>query len=109
MKVNHTDQRRRDDRNQCEVAEEVPPDEVVAHEQERDGEAHERGRHHGAQAQEQRVRERAQIVWIARERDEVGQRQAPRLVAERVVEDPQQRIDEEHEEEEPDHADADRR
>src|SRR5262249_44584874 len=104
----HADERGRDDRDQGQVAEEVPADEVVAHEQERDREPHHRGRDDRAETEQQRVRERAQIVGIARERDEVCEGQASRVVAERVVEDSQQRVDQEDEQEEPDDADTER-
>src|SRR5207249_10875908 len=46
---------------------------------------------------------------VARELDEVGEPQTPRLIAERVVEDPRERVDQEHGQEEPDQPDAERR
>src|SRR4029453_6695817 len=51
----------------------------------------------------------AQIVRVAEERGEVGERQPPAVVAERVVGDPQQRVDQEDQQEEPDDRDAQRR
>src|SRR5262249_51918100 len=83
-------------------------DEVVAHEQERHRESHQRGRHDGAEPEQERVRERAHVVRIARELDEVREGQAPGLVAERVVENAQHRVDQEDQQEEPDDADAER-
>ena len=102
----HADQRRRDDRNQGQVAEEAAADEVVAHEQDRHREPHHGGRRHGAETERQRVPERAQVVGVARELGEVRDGHQSGLVGERVVEDAQQRIDEKDEQEEPDDADA---
>src|SRR5206468_10742853 len=83
--------------------------EVAAHEQERHREPQHRGRHHRGEAEQQRVPERAQIVRVTEERDEVCERQSPPVVAERVVEDPQQGVDQEDQQEEPDDRDAQRR
>jgi hypothetical protein len=105
----HADERRRDDRDQREIAEEVPADELVAHEQEGDGEAEDGGRGHRAEAEQQRVDERPPVEVVAGKLDEVHQREPPCLVAEGVVKDSQEWIDEEDGEERPDQRDTQRR
>ena len=105
----HADERRRDDRDQREVAEEAAPGKVVAHQQQRDREAEHGGGGHGAGAEQQRVPERSPVEGVGSERREVLEGQPSRLVAERVVEHAQQRVDEEDRQERPDQRDAEGR
>ena len=53
--------------------------------------------------------ERAQVEAVGEEVVEVGQREAPRLVGDRVVEDAAERVDQEEDQERPDEPDAQRR
>ena len=105
----HAHQRRRDDGDQRQVAEQVTAAEVEAHQQQGDGEAQHGRAGHGGQAEQYRVPQRAQVVRVPAELEEVRQREAARLVGERVVEDPQQGVDEEQDQEQPDGRIAQRR
>src|SRR5262249_25218114 len=92
-----------------QVAEQSTAGEVVANEQEGDGEAEDARRRYRSEPQEQRVPEGSPIEAVGGEVDEVADRQPPRIVGERVVEDSGERVDEEDREEEPDRGDAERR
>ena len=100
------DEWRRNDRDQREIAEEVAPREIVAHQQKRDGDAEHRRGGDGAESQQQRIPERAPVERVPREGDKVLERQTPALVAEGVVEDAQQRVHDEDDHEDPDQRDA---
>jgi hypothetical protein len=105
----HADQRRRDDRNEGEVAEERAAPEFEAHQHKRDGETQKGAADDRAHAQDERVPERPPVEGVPREFDEVGQGEPAQLVGDGVVKDADQRIDEEHDEEDPDDGDAERR
>ena len=105
----HADERRRDDRDHGEVAEEVAPREVVAHQQEGDRDAQDRGADHRRHAQDHRVHQRAQVEAVGEELPEVRQGPPSRLVGDRVVEDAPQRVDQEQNQERPDQPNTHRR
>ena len=105
----HAHQRRGDDRDQREIAEEVPANEVAPHQQEGDREADDRCRRDRAEPEHQRVHEGANVERVAGELDEVREREPTGLVAKRVVENPEQRVHEEEQQEEPDRGHAEDR
>jgi len=98
----HPHQRRRDDRDDGEVTEEVPPPEVEADEEEGDGDAERGGGDDGHHAQDQGVPERAPVELVGEEVLEIRQREAAGPVRHGVVEDPAQRVDEKEDQECPD-------
>ena len=102
-------QRRRDDRDQRQVAEQIAPDEVVTDEQEGDGKTEHAGRRHRSEPEQERVPERTAIEAVAGEVDEVAGGQPAGVVGKGVVEDPRERIHEEDGQEDPDGGDAERR
>src|SRR5207247_1120976 len=87
-------------------AEEIASRELTAHEEQGHRDTEHRRRQHRARAEKERIPEGATIEPVARELEEVRQRQASCLVAYRVVEDPGERVDQEDGQEQPDEADA---
>ena len=104
----HADQRRQDQRQHRQVGEEIAAREIVADEEKGDRDADHRGREHRGDAEHHRFPERAQIEGVGEELLEVGERQLPRLVGEGIVEDADQRKDDEHDQERPDQAEPER-
>src|SRR5262249_16960774 len=67
-----------------------------------DGEAQHRRPRDSTEAEQQRVPERAHVERVVDERDEVARGDVARLIGKGVVEDPQQRVDQEEDQEGPD-------
>ena len=103
----HAHERRQDHRQHREIAEEVTVGKLVADDEERDRDPDHRGRDDRGDSQHQRIPERAQVEAVGKKFLEIHERELPRFVGERVVEDARQGIEQKDDEKRPDQAESD--